>query len=346
MLLNIAFLVPALLCWCGAVYCLNFLRSHPNPAVTAILVSFVARGTAFLLGAPRVYGVVDRVVGETNTTRLLINICGIVWSLAVGAAVLYWSRPRADAELTLRRWTAIAGTAVAASIVLWVRANLPESALPETALGFSAAGAHEWSVAALMGIYHLSMTVALVALAVSARRFLHHVRSPLVRGALIATTLGSACYLLFSLNRLLVIGSGLVHGPDLAIEFASPVLTGVGATIMMLGLTAPIWWRHVLWCHTRWSVWRAHRALEPLWRDVVGALPHVALDPAGSRVGDLDFRLYRRRVEICDGLHALGVWHRVASAGTDDEWLTRVGRTYARERRHDVRVGHGWPLER
>ena len=56
---------------------------------------------------------------------------------------------------------------------------------------------------------------------------------------------------------------------------------------------------------------RAHRRLYPLWADLVGAVPTVALDPAAgqwqdaSRIRDLHLRLYRRLIELRDAWLAL-----------------------------------------
>jgi hypothetical protein len=58
-------------------------------------------------------------------------------------------------------------------------------------------------------------------------------------------------------------------------------------------------------------MYRAHRELYPLWSALREISPEIALDPAPSefydrlRVRDLDFRLYRRIIEIRDGRLAL-----------------------------------------
>ena len=59
------------------------------------------------------------------------------------------------------------------------------------------------------------------------------------------------------------------------------------------------------------STYRAHRKLYLLWSDLREITPEIALDPASSefhdrlRLRDLDFRLYRRVIEIRDGRLAL-----------------------------------------
>jgi hypothetical protein len=69
----------------------------------------------------------------------------------------------------------------------------------------------------------------------------------------------------------------------------------------------PVWRRTVHWV----QMYRAHRELYPLWSALREITPEIALDPAPSefhdrlRVRDLDFRLYRRIIEIRDGRLAL-----------------------------------------
>jgi hypothetical protein len=69
----------------------------------------------------------------------------------------------------------------------------------------------------------------------------------------------------------------------------------------------------------RWGEqYRAHRLLYPLWRDLYEATPDIALDPPRSAYADaltfrdLDLRLYRRVMEIQDGVAMLQRYNTVA----------------------------------
>ena len=64
--------------------------------------------------------------------------------------------------------------------------------------------------------------------------------------------------------------------------------------------------------------------LYPLWTDLLRDVPQVALEPPASRwrdrlqVRDLEFRLYRRVIEIEDCLCALDRYEARTDCGTED----------------------------
>lgn len=82
---------------------------------------------------------------------------------------------------------------------------------------------------------------------------------------------------------------------------------------MVMGSTMPAWGPYVgIPALVGWfRRYRAYRVLYPLWRDLYEASPEIALlrplPPLidALTVHDLDFRLYRRVVEIRDGLLAI-----------------------------------------
>jgi hypothetical protein len=83
--------------------------------------------------------------------------------------------------------------------------------------------------------------------------------------------------------------------------------------LMVAGVTMPAWGSRLkipalyLWFGKR----RTYRRLYPLWNDLYRVQPEIALTPPRSHLADafvfrdLDFRLYRRVVEIRDGTLAL-----------------------------------------
>jgi hypothetical protein len=87
----------------------------------------------------------------------------------------------------------------------------------------------------------------------------------------------------------------------------------VAVALVVIGATIPQWGRRLAalaagnWVRQR----RAYRTLRPLWLDVYRASPGIALTPPESRLRellalrDLEFRLYRRVIEIRDGRLAL-----------------------------------------
>jgi hypothetical protein len=74
------------------------------------------------------------------------------------------------------------------------------------------------------------------------------------------------------------------------------------------------------------SRYRLHRRLRPLWMDLYRAEPEIALDPPGGpAVGSLKLRLYRRVIEIRDGLLALQPYRDPAVGAEATESALRAG---------------------
>ncbi|HEX2459253.1 MAG TPA: MAB_1171c family putative transporter [Vicinamibacterales bacterium] len=104
----------------------------------------------------------------------------------------------------------------------------------------------------------------------------------------------------------------LGSSPSAAVESSvARMLAVVGGLFVLVGSLVPA--LYPAWRRTvhRVSAYRAHRELHPLWSALRELHPEIALDPASSdfrdrlRVRDLDFRLYRRIIEIRDGRLAL-----------------------------------------
>jgi hypothetical protein len=95
---------------------------------------------------------------------------------------------------------------------------------------------------------------------------------------------------------------------DLAVlteaQHMATLFAGIAVSMFFLGTTMPVW-------GPKLHRLRAYRQLRPLWHALCEAAPEVVLDPACSRrldrwpIRDLDFRLYRRIIEIRDSRLAL-----------------------------------------
>ncbi|GAA1482165.1 hypothetical protein GCM10009624_26050 [Gordonia sinesedis] len=311
----IGFILPAAVCWLGSLYCLGWLRLRPwNPAIAAILLAFVARGCASLLGAPRVYYAVDSFVGAANLSRLLINACMIAWSVLILTAIAYWVLPATRARQLTYRWFAAAVLAVVVSAVMWWGVRLPET--PES---FSEVHAgDDLRVVVFMLIYHGLVAIALLASVVCCVRFARLSQLRTFRIAMWVTVAGAVTYLTFSLHRIVAI-VGTVVGWDVgAWRSATPLMTGIGTVLMMTGLTMPMWGPAAVGLTRRRRTAERYAALEPLWRDLRAAVPaiSIAATSAGD-TGDLDYRLYRRIIDIRDGLLAISAYFPDSGGDSD-----------------------------
>ncbi|WP_329454404.1 MAB_1171c family putative transporter [Streptomyces sp. NBC_01497] len=89
----------------------------------------------------------------------------------------------------------------------------------------------------------------------------------------------------------------------------SAMLGSLTAVLATTGATATLWGGRI-GAPVRWlRAYRRYRALEPLWRALHAQLPQIALDPSAADRGPgprhAEFALYRRVIEIRDGLLAL-----------------------------------------
>jgi hypothetical protein len=104
-----------------------------------------------------------------------------------------------------------------------------------------------------------------------------------------------------------------MHSAILESDTLTRVLIASSVALMVAGVTMPAWGPRFLIpaLYERLSGYRSYRQLYPLWKALYRANPEIALlRPRSALVDalmirDLDFRLYRRIVEIRDGSLAL-----------------------------------------
>jgi hypothetical protein len=86
----------------------------------------------------------------------------------------------------------------------------------------------------------------------------------------------------------------------------------LGAACVLAGMVGTTYsaWAAVAARPLRWIRARQdYRALEPLWRELHAAVPVIALDPGRVPPWRASFALYRRVIEIRDGILALRIHH-------------------------------------
>jgi hypothetical protein len=104
-----------------------------------------------------------------------------------------------------------------------------------------------------------------------------------------------------------------LHSSVLESDTITRVLIASSVALMVAGVTMPAWGPRfgIPALHARLSGYRSYRQLYPLWKALYRANPEIALLRPRSALADaltirdLDFRLYRRVVEIRDGTLAL-----------------------------------------
>ena len=303
-------LYTAALCWAAVGLRLRAtFRDRRNAALRSLWLALVALGLALTVFVPPVYRSLDRLLGVPNASEL-IGHCLVLVSAWQGRAVL----PRLADAVVRRRWAALDAALLAAVLagLTWLFVLAPVDV--EAPGSFTRRYAGAPYVAEYWALFLAYLGFALGHMALLSRRYARIVPRRFLRvGLHLVSAAGCVGLVYFAhwglpplLHRL-----GLPVPGFLDVEWR-PV-SAAAVSLLLVGATIPQWGPLT----SRWSprrLWQQHRALRrlrPLWLDVYRATPDIALEHHRSRIGELldlralDYRLYRRVVEIRDGRLAL-----------------------------------------
>ncbi|MEV4641405.1 MAB_1171c family putative transporter [Actinoplanes sp. NPDC049548] len=303
------FLFCAAAAWIAAGYKMLALRRDPrNAALWALAVSITLPATGFTVAAPIIYPHLGRLSGIPDLATLIVYGCISGYGIMVSIMLLLWYKPARQARRIGASLMALYGAALATMVALFIsidtHAEHPTD-FDET-YGPTAAGG------AFLLVYVSLHATGLTATAVRCHHFHRHVTRtggrPWLRRGLRTVAVGSWVGLGYAVCKSVFVisawsGAYLPHVSKLGVVFAC-----LASPPLAAGLTMPSWGPKVsagaAWLRKR----RQYRQLRPLWDVMYRAVPGIALErpTAGwAALGDLDFRLYRRLVEIRDGRLAL-----------------------------------------
>lgn len=292
--------------WGSLLYRLHALGWRLRDAIQrANVATHLLIALTFLTLYPPVYLLIDRVVGVPNIARLIGNCFGVVggWFFRPVVAQLERVTQRGRVQSVLDSvWLPI--LTMVTLTFLFNRAALPISA----PLDFQT----RYSTIPFMAPYRIVL-MAYVAL-VAGRVFLLSLQNlaviernpqPYRRVQARLQLVGWALCVGYALQECVFIILALL---GVVPQGAYPALLAnicLGGGILCLLSNA-------LFDAWHWiRQYRTHRRLYRLWRDLYDLDPNFALEPPRSRwadtfsFGDLGFQLYRRTIEIYDGLNAL-----------------------------------------
>ncbi|MFI9201532.1 MAB_1171c family putative transporter [Streptomyces sp. NPDC053048] len=314
--------------WSGLFYKLRALRQNPrDPALAALCAVFALSGLSFFVSLPPVWVRVDELTGVPNIAAVLAQSC--VLSLVVGQQVVltYWARPPERARRIVRWQLAFC----AASLVALVTLFCLLTPTVQRVKGFTLYYVHDPYYVAYLSLY---VGVYLIGEAnvfrvcwgysrVAGRTWLRRGLRVIAVGAF--ATLG---YGLIRAGNVL----GTVFDFDLrAWENVAWLCGDLGSALTLVGWTLPGWGPRVAAAGHWLTAYRRHRRLYPLWAALHEAVPTIALAPARGAFADrlefrqLEFRLYRRVIEIRDGQLALRDRHDPVAAEKAREEAVAAG---------------------
>lgn len=290
------------------------MRNHPARLATWSLYLFFA--LIFTVGWEVVWNRLDSWTGlpESNT---LIAMCLVVCYSASALVLLQvWSYPPNRARRRVKSTIIAAAVVLIAMIVLFLRS----AAAHHQQQAFKAwyGGSVEYEVYLL--IYLLTYTAAEIELIRLCRRYAKLTTRSWLRTGLITTAIGAAIGLLYALMRVADIIAARAGVDISGLENVAEVGAGLGALLVMIGLTLHTWGPRISVPGRRARRLIAYARLRPLWARFYELDPSIAFDDprssssagalgrarAATRVlKDPEYHAGRRVVEIRDGILTL-----------------------------------------
>jgi hypothetical protein len=249
--------------------------------------------------------------------------------VAVIIALSCWHDSPQQHKKTTRVWLCLAAVAIIAVMAVWFRGWLRIKLSLPTKIWANAAdvGASGWA-ASTMIIYAVALIVGLVKIRSLRARYANSRPKNWVTRGLKLVRWGAD----LSLGYTFVFLAGVLapfFGTTIPYWYAVTVPATVTSTILMdVGFALPLLGPALVDIRRNLADMRAHRALKPLWEDLVLDNPHIALRESDRR--KIGYRLHRRVVEIRDGITHLSEFITPDDVASD---LSGRARTAARQLR-------------
>lgn len=241
---------------------------------------------AGIAGSVTVY--LDPVTAALNSTFVFANSCGLfmnIWGVASSAFILDFVLAALDRR---RPWLVYGwATAVSAALIALNATISPHAGCVSTVQA-------EW-YSPFWWLLSAAHVVAVVPCAVLCARYAYRAKS--------ARTLRTGLALLAAGFT----SSGIFWGPvvlgvllfrPMWLVALFPLNIGLTTWLIAAGIALPL----VLELRQLAAKLRSLRGLDPLWRELVAAVPNVRLPESGVRRWSIDLRLYRSVIEIRDAI--------------------------------------------
>ena len=304
---NSFFAIPAALLWGSVAW--RWPSRREGRTQQALWLALVALAATATLQIPTLEHAVHAAMPtEPNLIYALKHVL-IVGVAAAAHEILRSVTLPADEARRLSRQRGIVAAAVAATlVVLFVRAPVDDAALTSQ---FADRYGREPAMLAFWAVFLTWLALALVSTVRLAWRYGRHApRNPVSTAILLIGGSAAACFGYVVVKSIYLVAVNVSGGQRLAGPYATGTtgLLIVAMALMAIGCAWPTLGR--LPGIRQLATLRRLRRLRPLWLALYEATPAIALTSPSpmTRVGifrDLDVRLYRRVIEIRDGLLAL-----------------------------------------
>ncbi|WP_438486766.1 MAB_1171c family putative transporter [Streptomyces sp. S186] len=286
------------------------LRSRRDPAVLALCVYFLCSSVSFLEQLNRVTPTTTLLPWHQHLAPLVTEVAVVGFTGAQTVFMTYWSHPPDAARPRARRLVAAwVGMAV---LLVTLHAALGLDGRRLVADRLSTADMRDPGYAAYLYLFFGVCAFGQLETARLSWRYMKIAKRSWLGWGMGAAMLGAVLSFSHCGLRCWEI-TGELSGSDAHLPDAPDWLTGdIGTVLKVFGWTVPAWGpslgRGSRWC----AKYRAYLRLRPLWLALYRAVPDIVLDPPLPYrlehllpLRDLDYRLYRRVIEIRDGQRAL-----------------------------------------
>lgn len=287
----------------------DVIRDPRNRVAWFVALQFLFVAMAFVFATPTVYQWLGRSTGIVNVATLLVYTSILACSAHFQAALLTLSRPPQIAVPQIRRRFVVYAVLIAVLVGLFAAGDVEDTERP---IDFDSAYAAEPFITQFLALYYAGFGAVMGSAGLLGWRYAKVAgRAWLVRG-LRLIAIGAGFALVYCAAKVIAVAGVLAgwHTDQLSTRWA-PISASIGALIIAAGITMPALEPRLEPIAVALYRRRALRDLQPLWEALYQASPSIALDPPQATwkgrwdLRDLRHRLYRRVIEIQDGLVAL-----------------------------------------
>jgi hypothetical protein len=280
-----------------------------EPAAIALAVYFLGSFFSFAVGLDVISPYIAQLFGFENITIILSHVSVVVLTTAQQVVLIYWAYPPELARRRALKRIIIFGVLLIiliTSFFLILPARRAGTSETSSLLNLS-----NPYYAAYLGFFAVAVAVGQVATLQGSLRYAKAAHRPWLRYGIWTVALGAALILIYCSARCIQI-VGVMAGVNISPWNPVQWLAGdLGSLLELLGWTAPGWGPWLSARHQWVKKVHYYHRLRPLWVAMYKGAPEIVLHPPPSWLADLiwpghiDYRLYRRLIEILDGQLAL-----------------------------------------
>ncbi|MFV0129417.1 MAB_1171c family putative transporter [Streptomyces sp. HMX112] len=281
-------------------------QRRTDPALWALAVYFLGSGFSFLIDLNWLRDHISGFFSYPNLTTIMAQSAVVILTAAQQVVLVHWSHPPEQAAIQARRRVVAFSVTLVALIAFFFLVEPYRT--PPSAEGTLLSNMRDADYASYLLFYITICAVGQVGTVRLSFRYARMARRTWLRVGMWAVTVGASLILVYCAIRYTqTIGTQLGHDMS-AWEPAYWLAGDLGSLSQLFGWTVPSWGPAVaLWVGN----YRSYLRLRPLWWALYEAVPTIALEPPRGKWLDrlppynLEYRLYRRVIEIFDGYLAL-----------------------------------------